>query len=254
MKQRIVLAYDGTPEAADAIAWLARQHDADVVTLTLDLGGGAPLDGLRDLSLGRGALRAHVLDVQEEFAREIVVPAARTGAWGPGRSVPALVAPLLARKLVDVARIEKAAAVAYVPQDDEGALVASLAVLEPDLTILPVDTAVATVGPGSHSVASSRKAVAGSSAASVPAQVDLSFADGVPTTINGIAMRLPELLESLATIATGHGLPAAEHVFMPAAAVLHAAYAALAPARTGTVRLKLSDGRCHIEESATARA
>ena len=77
------------------------------------------------------------------------------------------------------------------------------------------------------------------------AQVDISFKDNVPTTINGIGMRLPELLESLATIAVEHGIAGGEHAFGPAATVLHAAYAVLAGSRDGVVRLKLADGRCH---------
>jgi len=44
-----------------------------------------------------------------------------------------------------------------------------------------------------------------------------------------------------------------EHALLPAAIVLHAAYLALAPSRDGTVRLKLLNGNCHVEEGATAR-
>jgi argininosuccinate synthase len=245
MKQRVVLAYDGRPETSGAIAWLGTEHDADVVTLTLDLGGGAPLDGLRDVSLGRGAIRAHVLEVHEEFARDVLIPAAQAGTFR-GRSIAALVAPLLARKLVDVARIEKASAIAYVTRDqDRDDLEAPIYRLDPAIPVIAITGTAADVRGSDRQ----RKSVPALPAA----HVDISFVDSVPTAINAIAMRLPELVESLATIAAEHGIVSAEHALLPAAIVLHAAYLALAPARDGTVRLKLLNGNCHVEEGATAR-
>jgi argininosuccinate synthase len=243
MKQRIVLAYDGSPEGSNAIAWLAREHDADVVTLTLDLGGGAALNGVRDLSLGRGAIRAHVLEVQEEFAREIIIPAAQAGTCGPSTPIAALVRPLLAKKLVDVARIEKATAVAYVSREDEAGPDGLIASIDPTIPVIATEA-------GRHlpQVVPVRKPTSTASVITTPAHVDISFKDGMPTAINGIGMRLPELLESLATIAVEHGIPTGEHAFVPAAAVLHDGYRALVPARDGIVRLKLSHGECTVCE------
>jgi argininosuccinate synthase len=243
MNQRIVLAYDGSPESSKAIAWLASQHDADVVTLTLDLGGGAALGGVRDLSLGRGAIRAHVLEVEEEFAREIVIPAAQAGTCGPSIPIAALVRPLLAKKLVDVARIEKADAVSYVSSHgNEAGLDGLIAVIDPAIPVIAIHAG------DRQPVVPLRKPVAAASMMTTPAHVEISFEDALPTAINGIGMRLPELLESLATIAVEHGIPAGEHAFVPAAAVLHHAYRALAPAHDGIVRLKLSHGECTVCE------
>jgi argininosuccinate synthase len=247
MKQRIVLAYDGSPESSSAIAGLARQHNADIVTLTLDLGVGGALDGVRDLSIGRGAIRAHVLEVQEEFARDIILPAAQAGTLVPGAALAAVVRPLLARKLVDVARIENAAMVAYVSRhEDDARLERLIAVLEPALAVVAVDGTGTGPDPGVKAMA--RR----SSLTASVAHVEILFKDNVPVTINGIGMRLPELLESLATIAAEHGIAGGEHAFVPAATVLHAAYLAVMPSRDGVVRLKLSGGGCQVEERATA--
>ena len=244
MKQRIVLAYDGSPEGSTAISWLAEQHQADVVTLTLDVGGGMGLDGIRDHALGRGAIRAHVLDVHEEFAREVVIPAAQAGTFGPGTALATLVRPLLARKLVDVARIEKASAVALISYGgDDAGLEGMIAVLDPALPVI-----VKNVASDARPSAPQRKSVASSAPIATPAQVEIAFKDGVPVTINGIAMRLPELLESLSTIASEHGLAGGEHAFAPAETVLHAAYLALTAAHDGVVRLKLSHGECTVCE------
>jgi argininosuccinate synthase len=244
MKQRIVLAYDGSPDGSAAISWLGEHHQADVVTLTLDVGNGMALDGLRDQSLGRGAIRAHVLEVHEEFAREVVIPAAQAGTFGPGTSLTTLVRPLLARKLVDVARIEKASAVAVVSYGGEAAgMEGMIAVLDPALSVI-----VKGAGRDDRPLPPQRKSVASSSVIATPAQVEIAFKDGVPSTINGITMRLPELLESLATIASEHGIAGGEHAFAPAATVLHAAYVALTPSTDGVVRLKLSHGACTVCE------
>lgn len=241
MKPRIILAYDGRPHAANAIAWLARHHDADVVTLTLDVGEGAPLDGIRERALAAGAIRAHVLEVQEEFAREIVIPAARADVFDAGVSLDARARPLLAKKLVDVAQFEKATSVAYVPGDDQGEPLEGLvAVLNPNISVITVNGVTADA----PARTAQRKPP---HATATAAQVEIAFSNGVPTMINGISMRLPELLQSLATIAAEHGITGDDY-FTAAAAVLHAAYQAMPRSADGTVRLTLSDGKCAVSE------
>jgi argininosuccinate synthase len=76
--------------------------------------------------------------------------------------------------------------------------------------------------------------------------VELEFVNGVPTCINDVPMRIVELLESLTTIAAGHGI-GSDELYAPAVSVLKAAYAAAdASTFTGTVRLKLSGGTCAV--------
>ncbi len=112
---RIVLAYAGGLEATVAIPWLAEQHAAEVVTVTLDLGQGAELADVRQRALDSGAVRAHVLDVKEEFARDYALRALRAGALREGGRLfaTALGRPLLATYLVAIADMEQASAVAH---------------------------------------------------------------------------------------------------------------------------------------------
>ena len=102
-----------------AIQALAEPHGAEVVTLTLDLGQGCDLEEVRDRALAACAARAHVLDVREEFAQDFVLPSLRAGALREGRHPQgeALAWPLIARKLVDIARVERATAVAHGGRD-----------------------------------------------------------------------------------------------------------------------------------------
>ena len=71
--RRIVLAYSGGLDTSVAIRWLAEQYDAEIVTLTLDLGQGQELTNVRERALAVGAIRAHVIDAREEFARDYVM-------------------------------------------------------------------------------------------------------------------------------------------------------------------------------------
>jgi argininosuccinate synthase len=235
MKNRIVLAYSGSLAGSVAIPWLAQTHDAEIVTLTLDLGQGTELDELRARALALGAVRAHVLDVREEFARDYVLPALEKGALDEtdGNAMTRLAAPLFARKLAEIAAIESTDAVAHdadigmtVDEQKEYARTHGIAVAgEPD----------------------PRRAKAPATAPEVPAHVEISFVKGLATSVNGISMRATELLESLTTIAAEHGIGSVEDLYTPAVAVLRAAYTdGHASQLTGEVRLKLFNGTCEV--------
>jgi argininosuccinate synthase len=112
---RIVLAYSGGLDTSVAVPWLAENYHAEVICATLDLGQGKELESVRDRALAAGAIRCHVLDVREEFADKYILPALQAGAIYEG-SYPlatALGRPLIARKLVEIARIEGANSIAH---------------------------------------------------------------------------------------------------------------------------------------------
>jgi argininosuccinate synthase len=113
--KRIVLAYSGDLDTSVAIPWLVERFGAEVIAVTLDLGQGRELTDIRERALSAGARRAHVLDVRDEFAREYVLPVLHADAvHEDGRPlVAALARPLIARKLVDVARMEGAYAIGH---------------------------------------------------------------------------------------------------------------------------------------------
>src|SRR6266853_788059 len=113
--QRIVLAYSGGFETSVAIPWLAEKYGAEIVAVTMDLGQGKELEDVRDRALAAGAVRAHVLDVREEFARDYILPALQADAIYEDRYplATALGRPLIAKKLVEIAEIEQATAIAH---------------------------------------------------------------------------------------------------------------------------------------------
>jgi argininosuccinate synthase len=112
---RIVLAYSGGLDTSVAIPWLAEKYHAEVIAVTLDMGQGRELNQIRERAMATGAVRAHVLDVREEFARDYILPALQAGAIYEDRYplATALGRPLIAKKLVEIAQMENATAIAH---------------------------------------------------------------------------------------------------------------------------------------------
>ena len=262
--KRIVLAYSGGFESSIAIPWLRDTFAAEVVTLTLDVGQGRELAHVRESALAAGAVRAHVLDSRDEFVRSHVLPAVAAGAFGPGREfpAPALAHRLIASRLVDMARMESADAVAHgfgasdSARDEFEAMVREL---NPRLRILaPVSdwtmsdlelqeyarthgiaanhgrpstaTQSNVVGRVIHGAAPSYQLTRSvGETPDAPAVLELDLEHGVPIRANGVEMPLIEMIESIETIAGTHGVgrmdgPLASAAESPAAAVLHRAH------------------------------
>jgi argininosuccinate synthase len=139
--KRIVLAYSGGLDTSVAIAWLAEKYGAEIIAVTLDLGQGRELTDVRERALAVGAVRAHVLDVRDEFARDYILPALQAGALYEDRYplATALGRPLIARKLVEVARMEGARTIAHGcngKANDELRLELGIHALDPSMRVL----------------------------------------------------------------------------------------------------------------------
>jgi argininosuccinate synthase len=220
---------------------------------------------VRERALASGAIRAHVLDAREEFARQYILPALQAGALYGGRypMTSSLARPLIASKLVEIARIEKATVVAHGARgrgNDLLPLDLSLRALEPTIRILTPARATAAADGPYHVEANlwgrsveygvlddpwqeppeDVYALTKGAAAAAPvaaAYVEISFDKGVPAAINGVMMSFTELIESLTTIAGSHGVGRMDTIEKrqaeimsreiseaPAAVVLHAAH------------------------------
>lgn len=139
--KRIVLAYSGGLDTSVAIRWLAEKYDAEIIAVTLDLGQGQELTDVRERALAVGAVRAHVIDAREEFARDYVMPALQARAIYEERYLlaSALGRPLIAKHLVAIARMEGAGAVAHGctgKDNDQVGLDVSVRALDPTLELI----------------------------------------------------------------------------------------------------------------------
>jgi argininosuccinate synthase len=112
---RIVLAFTGGFDTSLAIPWLRQTHGVEVIAVSLDLGQVKELADIRERALALGAVRAHVLDVREEFAHDYVLPSLQAGALYEHRypMATSLGRPLIAKHLVRVAEMESAGAIAH---------------------------------------------------------------------------------------------------------------------------------------------
>src|SRR3989442_3169994 len=139
--ERIVLAYSGGLDTSVAIPWLKEKYDAEIIAVTMDLGQGKELEEVRDRALATGAVRAHVLDLREEFAHDYILPALKADAIYEDRYPMArsLGRPLIAQKLVEIAEIEQATAIAHgctAKGNDHVRLDVATRALNPTMTVL----------------------------------------------------------------------------------------------------------------------
>ena len=112
---KVVLAYSGGLDTSVAVAWLKEQYGVEVVTLTVDLGGGSLRPGVEARAMSAGASRAYVVDARERFVTDFVWPHLQANALYQGAYplATALARPLIAQLLVEVAAREGADAIAH---------------------------------------------------------------------------------------------------------------------------------------------
>jgi argininosuccinate synthase len=113
--KKVVLAYSGGLDTSVAVAWLREQYNVEVVTLTVDLGGGVLKEDVDRRAISAGASRAYVVDGKERFVRDFCWPHVQAGALYQGvyPLATAMARPLIAQLLVEVAHKEGADAVAH---------------------------------------------------------------------------------------------------------------------------------------------
>jgi argininosuccinate synthase len=102
-KMKIAVAYSGGLDTSVMVKWLMEKYDAEIITVTGNLGQKKELNGVEEKALKTGASRAFMMDGTEEFVEQYVFPALRAGALYES-SYPmatALGRPLLAKMLVN---------------------------------------------------------------------------------------------------------------------------------------------------------
>lgn len=113
-KEKIVLAYSGGLDTSVAIQWLV-ESGYEVIACCLDVGEGKNLDFIKEKAISVGASESYTIDAKEEFAEDFALIALQAHAYYEGKYplISALSRPLIAKKLVEVARQEGASAIAH---------------------------------------------------------------------------------------------------------------------------------------------
>jgi len=112
---KVVLAYSGGLDTSIILKWLQETYACEVVTFTADLGQGEELEPARRKAELMGIREIFIEDLREEFVRDFVFPMFRANALYEGVYLlgTSIARPLIAKRLVEIARDTGADAVAH---------------------------------------------------------------------------------------------------------------------------------------------
>ena len=140
--RRVLLLYSGGLDTSVMLKWIADEYEAEVVTLTVNLGQpGEDYEVIEGKARRIGAVDCHTVDAREEFARDYVLPAIKANAlYGGGYPLfTALGRPLIAKLAVDYARRTGCDTIAHGctgKGNDQVRIEATIATLAPELKVI----------------------------------------------------------------------------------------------------------------------
>src|ERR1043166_5587344 len=113
--KKIVLAYSGGLDTSVMLRWLIERYQCEVVCYCADVGQGAEMDGLEEKARATGASKLYIEDLRDEFVRDYVWTAVKANAVYEGVYLmgTSLARPVIAKHQIEIARAEKADAVAH---------------------------------------------------------------------------------------------------------------------------------------------
>jgi argininosuccinate synthase len=113
--KRVVLAYSGGLDTSVILHWLIQTYRCEVIAYCADLGQGEELDEVRAKARKTGASKVVIEDLREEFVRDFVFPCLKANAVYEGGYLlgTSMARPLIAKRQIEIARREKADAVAH---------------------------------------------------------------------------------------------------------------------------------------------
>ncbi|WP_331490825.1 argininosuccinate synthase [uncultured Acetatifactor sp.] len=114
-KEKVVLAYSGGLDTTAIIPWLKENFDYEVFCVCVDCGQAEELDGLEERAKFCGASKLYIENVIDEFCDEYVVPCVQANAIYENKYLlgTSMARPLIAKKLVEIARKEGATAICH---------------------------------------------------------------------------------------------------------------------------------------------
>jgi argininosuccinate synthase len=113
--KKVVLAYSGGLDTSVILKWLIQTYRCDVVAFSADIGQGDDLSRIEENALKTGATKVYIDDLKETFVKDYVFPSFRANAIYEGQYLlgTSLARPLIAKRQMEIARIEGADAVSH---------------------------------------------------------------------------------------------------------------------------------------------
>lgn len=115
MNQKAVLAFSGGLDTSVVVKYLQVEHGLDVVTVTVDVGQGDDQKKIAAKAKSLGVVKHYHIDAKEEFAKKYIIPSIKANALYQKKYclATALARPLIAQKVVEIAKRENASALAH---------------------------------------------------------------------------------------------------------------------------------------------
>jgi len=141
MKEKVILAYSGGLDTTAIIPWLKETYGYDVVCVCIDVGQESELDGLDERAKVCGAAKLYIEDVIDEFCDDYIVPCVQAHAVYENKYLlgTSMARPLIAKRLVEIARKEGATAICHGATgkgNDQVRFELGIKALAPDLKII----------------------------------------------------------------------------------------------------------------------
>jgi argininosuccinate synthase len=113
--KKVVLAYSGGLDTSVILKWLQDEYKCEVVTFTADLGQGEELEPARAKAKSAGVCEIYIDDLREEFVRDFVFPMFRANTVYEGEYLlgTSIARPLIAKRLIEIARETNADAISH---------------------------------------------------------------------------------------------------------------------------------------------
>ncbi|MBQ9034316.1 MAG: argininosuccinate synthase [Lachnospiraceae bacterium] len=140
-KEKVILAYSGGLDTTAIIPWLKENYNFDVICVCIDCGQEEELAHLEERAKYCGASKLYILDVNDEFAEEYIVPCVQAHAVYENKYLlgTSMARPLIAKKLVEIARKEGATTICHGATgkgNDQIRFELGIKALAPDLRII----------------------------------------------------------------------------------------------------------------------
>ena len=140
--KKVVLAYSGGLDTSIIIPWLKENfNNCEVIAVAADVGQGAELNGLEEKAKKTGASKLYIADLKKQLVEDYIWPTLKAGAVYENKYLlgTSFARPLIAKRLVEIAKAEGADAIAHGctgKGNDQVRFELSIKAFAPDMTII----------------------------------------------------------------------------------------------------------------------
>lgn len=141
MKEKVVLAYSGGLDTSIIIPWLKENYDLDIIAACINVGQEDDMEQVEKKAIKSGAVKVYVENVVEEFVKDYVFPSIKANAVYEDKYLmgTSIARPLIAKKLVEIAKKEGAKYIAHGctgKGNDQVRFETTMAALAPEIKVI----------------------------------------------------------------------------------------------------------------------